>query len=86
MTEDWPFIRSHYNPMSWLRGGVTVLCYFALTHADARHLGGSQMAGASFLITVHMRQHYTVDDDGGGEASRPWHCAHAAASTLLALF
>lgn len=43
------------------------------------------MAGASFLITVHMRQHESVDGDVGGEASRPWHSASSAASTLHAL-
>lgn len=48
MTEHWPFIGSHHIPMSRLRGEVAVLCYFAVTSTDACHLGGSQMAGASF--------------------------------------
>lgn len=61
------------------------MCYFALTNADARCLGGSQMAGASFLISVPMRQHKSVDGAVRGEASRPWHSAPSAASTLRAL-
>lgn len=61
--------------MSWLRGAVALLCYFALTNGD---VGGSQMVGASFLITVHVKRHWTVDDDGGGRRRAPWQRAWAA--------
>ena len=64
---------------------------FVLFYSDARHLGRSQMAGASFLITVHVRRHWTVDDGGRVEGrqapSSPLapclsSCPHTARSRL----
>lgn len=85
MTEDSPFIRSHYYLMSWLRGEGDVLCYFTVTNADACHLGGSQMAGASLLITAHMKLHWTVVDSTGDGMEGGGGRQHAPGTLALGL-
>lgn len=55
--------------MSWLQGQVAVCCCFTVTNTDACRLGRSQAAGASFLITVHVRQLEVERGGGGGRRS-----------------
>lgn len=49
MTEDRPFIRSHYNLMSGLRGELTVLCYFTLMPMHVNWVG-ARWQGPLFLL------------------------------------